>query len=314
MGATGTGKELIARCLHAQSARSAAPFVPVDCATISGPLCASQLFGHVKGAFTGADYAALGCFRAAEGGTIFLDEVGELDQHYQSMLLRVIQQRTVVPVGSHRELPVDVRIIAATNRPLDTEVHSGRFRMDLYYRLNVVSLRTLPLRDRADDIPVLARHFLDRIAEEDGLPCKRLSLEGLAKLCSHDWPGNVRELQNVLERAAVFSDTEVIGPAQLDLGRTSSETSPVTWPPPDVPPQGHSVTPTARRGDPAQPAASELAHAWLSLADCEAQHIARTLELTGYNQSAAARLLRIDRHLLARRMKKYGLRRPPGLS
>ena len=298
-GPTGTGKELLARCLHAQSPRAGRAFVPVDCAAIAGSLCASQLFGHVKGAFTGADYESLGCFRAANGGTIFLDEIGELELNIQTMLLRAIQERTVVPIGSYKQVPIDVRIIAATNRDLDWERSSGRFREDLYYRLDVVSLKTTPLVERLNDISVLADYFLEQFAAKEGLPSKRLSAEGLAELQAHDWPGNVRELQNMLERAAVFADSDLIGAGLLRLGSVA---------------RGPSIDSSGPTSDVGTPHLdwSEGDSRWQTLAEHEAEHIASTLKITGYNQSAAARRLGIDRHLLARKMKKYGLRKSLG--
>ena len=187
-GASGTGKELIARAIHNLSPRSARRFIPVDCASITGPLFASHMFGHLKGAFTGATYNAVGCFRAAEGGTIFLDEIGELDLELQAKLLRVLQERVVTPVGSHDGTPVDVRILAATNRDLRQEVAAGRFREDLYFRLNVVSIQTRPLRERTEDIEILAEHFLRRFAVENGMPWKRLSARG-AKAVAWPTPG-----------------------------------------------------------------------------------------------------------------------------
>ncbi|MCG8583538.1 MAG: sigma-54 dependent transcriptional regulator, partial [Pirellulales bacterium] len=192
-GPTGTGKELVARAVHEASTRSDHPFIPVNCATVPGGLFDSQLFGHLKGAFTGAQYSALGCFRAADGGTIFLDEIGELDLDLQAKLLRVLQEKCVTPVGSHESIPVDVRVIAATNRDLAAEVAAGRFREDLFYRLNVVRVETAGLRDRPEDIPALAEHFLAKTAIDSGLPHKRLSHEATQLLAAYDWPGNVRE-------------------------------------------------------------------------------------------------------------------------
>ena len=168
------------------------------------------MFGHLKGAFTGATYSAVGCFRAADGGTIFLDEIGELELELQAKLLRVLQERVVVPVGSHDGVPVNVRVIAATNRELHREVLAGRFREDLYYRLNVVSIHTLPLKERPEDIEVLARHFLARFAAENGMAPKRLSSAGVEQLHRYPWPGNVRELENAIERAFLFSPGDAI--------------------------------------------------------------------------------------------------------
>ena len=209
-GPSGTGKELIARAIHDNSPRRNKPFIPVDCTSIPHSLAASQLFGHVKGAFTGADKDSVGCFRAADGGTIFLDEIGELELELQAKLLRVIQERVVVPVGTEKGVQVDVRIVAATNRDLQEEVRAGRFRLDLFYRLNVVPLHSMPLSNRKEDTSLLAQHFLNKLAIENGLPSKKLSQGGIAVLQEYSWPGNVRELQNTVERAVVFSDNAEI--------------------------------------------------------------------------------------------------------
>src|SRR5687768_6495486 len=189
-GPSGTGKELVARQIHARSPRAEQPFIPVDCASMSGELMSSQLFGHVAGAFTGANCEALGCFRAASRGTIFLDEIGELEYALQSRLLRVLQEYVVTPVGSHQGERVDVRVVAATNRDLRAEVAAGRFREDLYYRLHVVRLRTIALRDRPGDIPPLAEAFLSELANE-GLPRCSLPPDANDVLVAFDWPGNV---------------------------------------------------------------------------------------------------------------------------
>jgi DNA-binding NtrC family response regulator len=210
MGPSGTGKELIARAIHACSPRSSRPIIPVDCAVTTGTLFASHMFGHVKGSFTGATSSTLGCFRAADGGTIFLDEIGEMELELQAKLLRVLQQRTVVPVGSHQEIPVDVRVLAATNRELSREVAEGRFREDLFYRLNVVAIQTLPLRDRPEDVPVLASRYLAELAARHGMQMCSLSPAAVEVLQAYSWPGNVRELENVLERAVMFSSGDEI--------------------------------------------------------------------------------------------------------
>ncbi|NCA12492.1 sigma-54-dependent Fis family transcriptional regulator, partial [bacterium] len=215
LGPSGTGKELIARAIHASSPRAGKPFIPVDCAVTTGTLFASHMFGHVKGSFTGATSSTLGCFRAANGGTIFLDEIGEMEFELQAKLLRVLQQRTVVPVGSHDEIPIDVRVVAATNRDLGREVKEGRFREDLYYRLNVVTIRTLALEDRPEDIPVLAARYLAELAGRHGMPMCTLSTAAIDILQSYSWPGNVRELENVLERAVMFSSNDEIDPEAL---------------------------------------------------------------------------------------------------
>jgi len=208
-GPSGAGKELVAREVHALSSRVGGPFVPVDCASLVGELMASQLFGHVAGAFTGANCDAVGCFQAANGGTLFLDEIGEMELTLQAKLLRVLQERVVTPVGSYVGRPIDVRIVAATNRNLLREVREGRFREDLYYRLHVVHLQAAALRDRPDDIPALAATFLQQLANE-GLPCCTLSLEAIAALVAYSWPGNVRQLRNVLEQSVIEATEPVI--------------------------------------------------------------------------------------------------------
>jgi transcriptional regulator with PAS, ATPase and Fis domain len=295
-GPSGTGKELIARSIHVSSGRANGPFIPVDCASIPGTLFASQLFGHVKGAFTGASAAALGCFRAAEGGTIFLDEVGELDIELQSKLLRVIQERQVTPVGSHEPIPIDVRIIAATNRDLRQELANNKFRLDLYYRLDVLSLGSVPLKERSEDIEPLSEYFLDRMVEDREMPRKRLTAAAVRMMRAYDWPGNVRQLQNILERAVVLSQGDEIGPEWIP--RMDDTAMPLPAP----------TAPVANGALSDDSAAALPTEGWLSHADNEKEHLRRTLEHTGYNQSAAARLLEIDYRLLLRRMKKHGLK------
>ncbi len=309
-GPTGTGKEVIARAIHAHSSRAGRPFIPVDCAAITGTLFASLIFGHLKGSFTGATYNALGCFRAAGGGTVFLDELGEMEPEMQIKLLRVLQQRTVIPLGSHQEIPVDVRVIAATNRNLEAEVAAGRFREDLYYRLNVVSLRTMPLRDRPEDIESLAEHFLNKLSITHGLALKRLSAEALERLKRENWPGNVRQLENVLERAVFLGRGQVIGAEQV-CARSREPDAALADSPACV------VLPLLRGQDPAdwprvESAAGDCCMAmvdgrWRTMEEMEREYIRRTLVLTGFNQSAAARLLGMERHQLARKMCKYGL-------
>lgn len=305
-GPSGTGKELIARAIHANSPRADRPFVPVDCAAITDSLWTSQLFGHVEGAFTGANHNALGCFRAAEGGTIFLDEVGELKSELQTKLLRVIQERTVIPVGTHQGTKVDVRIISATNRNLEDAVQDGRFRLDFYHRLNVVAFDTIPIKQRSEDIEVLAQHFLARIVLERGLPLKRLSPELITILQAYDWPGNVRELQNVLERAAIFSDEDLVGPDSLprQLAKRLYEPLPVSGTAAQAVATSFSTSPCQDLGDAREDAPLSQ---WQTLEEIEVQHVSRTLEMTRYNQTEAARLLGISRQRLGRMVKKYHL-------
>jgi DNA-binding NtrC family response regulator len=214
-GESGVGKELVAREIHASSRRSAEPFVPVDCATLRDALFESQLFGHVKGAFTGAEEATVGFFRSAHGGTLFLDEIGDLQLPVQARLLRCIQEQAVVPLGGVRPIPVDVRLIAATHRDLKGMVQAGQFREDLYFRLAVVCLKVPPLRERPEDILRLARHFLDALSEFYEEPPKRLAPEAQRLLKDYPWPGNVRELANAMERAYVLSAGDCVDAGAL---------------------------------------------------------------------------------------------------
>jgi DNA-binding NtrC family response regulator len=304
-GPTGTGKDVIARAIHACSARNSQAFIPVDCAGATGTLFASHLFGHLKGAFTGASYSALGCFRAADGGTIFLDEIGELPSDMQTKLLRVLQQRRVTPVGSHEELPVNVRVIAATNRDLEQEVIEGRFREDLYYRLNVVSVKTLPLRDRPDDIEAIAEHFLNKLSITHGLSVRRLSAAALARLKDYEWPGNVRQLENALERAAFSGRGPTIHEDDIlaDDARDESPNRPQIVKLPIV----AAANRTCGDRDYGDCCMAVVDGHWRTMEEVEREHIRRTLALTGWNQSAAARILDMERHQLARKIRKYTL-------
>ncbi len=215
VGESGTGKELIARCIHANSHRAARAFVPVDCASLPEHLLESELFGHERGAFTGAIATRRGLFEEANGGTSFLDEVGDIPLQLQAKLLRVLQERQVRRVGGNRFIDVDVRVISATHQNLAEMVQQGRFREDLYYRLNVISLPLPPLRDRPGDIPLLAYHFLRKYAAQSGKEIKGISPETLELLEAYPWAGNVRELQNVMERAVVLAEAEMINPVEL---------------------------------------------------------------------------------------------------
>ncbi|MCU0293043.1 MAG: sigma-54 dependent transcriptional regulator, partial [Thermoanaerobaculaceae bacterium] len=216
-GESGTGKELVARRLHERSGRAAGPFVAVNCAALPESLAESELFGHEKGAFTGADRQRLGRFEEADGGTLFLDEVGELPAAQQAKLLRTLDGRTVRRVGGSAEIPVDVRLVAATNRDLAAEAASGSFRQDLYFRLAVVTVHLPPLRERVSDIPVLARHFVATLAARHHVAAPELAAPALAALERYRWPGNVRELRNVLERAVVVRGGASIRPEDLAL-------------------------------------------------------------------------------------------------
>lgn len=223
-GESGTGKELVARTIHAGSSRASRSLVSVNCPAIPDHLLESELFGHVKGAFTGADRNHEGLFLAADGGTLLLDEIGDIPLTVQTKLLRVLQEREVRPVGSSQSTPVDVRILASTNQNLEEKMRSGAFREDLFYRLNVLHIQVPPLRRRTEDIPMLAHHFLDQTCEEMGLAPKDIAPEVLAYLSAHSWPGNVRELQNFMRRLAVFArnDTVDLALAQLASSHTPS--------------------------------------------------------------------------------------------
>ena len=214
-GETGTGKELVARAIHRASSRARHPFVAINCAAITESLLESELFGHTKGAFTGAIAQKIGKIESATGGTLFLDEISELAAPMQAKLLRVLQEREVEPVGGTRSIKVDVRILAATNRNLEAEVRAGRFREDLFFRLNVLSITTPPLRERLEDIPLLAQSFVMKVSKQYNVPVKPLSAQAQALMMEYEWPGNVRELENALERAVVLGDTDEIVPEDL---------------------------------------------------------------------------------------------------
>lgn len=286
-GETGVGKEVAARHIHSLSSRANQPFVPVDCTVFSTELMESQLFGHVKGAFTGAVGAALGFVRCASGGTLFLDEIGELPLAVQAKLLRCIQERTVVPVGGVEPIPVDLRIVAATHRDLAAMVREGTFRQDLYFRLNVVRLSIQPLRNRRDEILPLAKQFIEDIANSYGEPLKVLSQSAQDILLRYDWPGNVRELRNAIERAFLFCGDRTIEahhlPSEVCEAVTRLSAVP-TWTQPTY--ESESIP---------------------RLAEAERLLIARVLKVTNGNQSDAARLLDIERHRLRRKIVLHGL-------
>ncbi|MCU0669418.1 MAG: sigma-54 dependent transcriptional regulator, partial [Myxococcota bacterium] len=225
-GESGTGKELVAQALHPRSARRARPFVAVNCAAISRELVESELFGHEKGAFTGADARRTGKFEAAHGGTIFLDEIGDMPLETQAKVLRVLEDRKLERVGGNQPVEVDVRVVAATHRDLERECKAGRFREDLYYRLKVAQVELPPLRERGEDLPALANHFLEQLAERLGRAKKPLGADALARLARHAWPGNVRELRNVIEQAAVLAAGDTIEASELRLPEEAGDAAP----------------------------------------------------------------------------------------
>ncbi|MGE9985988.1 sigma-54-dependent transcriptional regulator [Desulfovibrio sp. SGI.169] len=278
-GESGTGKELVARAVHAASRRAQGPFVAVNCAALTESLLASELFGHEKGAFTGADKKHEGLFLRADGGTIFLDEIGEMPLSMQVKLLRAIQEREVLSVGGNRAVPVDVRIIAATNRDLAREVDAGNFRQDLYYRLNVVALALPPLRERADDIPLLAQHFMNRFAARNGKRIKGFTPGAMDRLVRYAWPGNVRELENVIERASILLLGEHISERELPERLKAPE-------------QGDALADALESDCP-------------TLDDVERAVILKTLKRFGGNKTEAARALGITRKTLHARLNRY---------
>jgi two-component system response regulator HydG len=287
---SGTGKELVARTIHAYGPNSQKPFLPVDCGSLVPTLIESELFGYVKGAFTGANRSKDGLLVSAEGGTVFLDEIGELSLDLQAKLLRALQEKEVRPVGATHRIPIKARIVAATNRDLAVMVEKGAFRKDLFYRLNVVNLRLPPLRDRREDIPLLAAHFLDRISREHGTKFT-LSDEALRTMMRHDWPGNVRELENSVERACALSS----GPV-LHLG--------------DLPTQLQQQGLEARRAAAEEPASEGGAPEVRTLADLERQAILGAIRTLNGDKLQAAKLLGIGKTTLYRKLKEYGIADP----
>jgi two-component system response regulator AtoC len=282
-GESGTGKELVARGLHTHSPRAGMPFVAINCGTIPENLLESEFFGYVKGAFTGADKDKKGLFAEAEGGTLFLDEIGELPLALQVKLLRVLQEGEIRPVGSAQSLRVDVRIIAATARDLAAEVNAGRFREDLFYRLNVLAIKIPPLRERAEDVPLLAHYFLKRMNRKLHTTVAAISPAAMALLMHHSWPGNVRELENSLERAMIMSNQETILPEDLPPNLRGS--------------LGKEITEDFFPGYSLKDAAEQM----------ERLLIGKALEATGGNKSRASELLEISYPSLLSKIKKYGL-------
>jgi two-component system nitrogen regulation response regulator GlnG len=304
-GESGTGKELIARAIHENSRRRGRPFVPVNCAAIPRELLESELFGHEKGAFTGAVVARRGRFEQAEGGTLFLDEVGDMDLSLQTTLLRVLQERRIERLGGEGSLPVDVRIVAATNQDLEAAVARRAFREDLFYRLNVVTIHLPPLRDRREDIPALASHFLNAFAREQGAAPKVISPEAMTLLLAYGWPGNVREMENVVKRAAALTTTALILPDHLPEGIRARA----------------AAQETAARADsfPTEWIRAELARLQGSLDGRLHDHFVACIERpllelilrrAGGNQVKAADLLGINRNTLRKRIRELEIPLP----
>lgn len=281
-GESGTGKELVARAIHAASNRRERPLMTVNCSALTESLVESELFGHEKGSFTDAKSQKKGIFELADTGTIFLDEIGDITPKMQVKLLRVLEQKTFQRVGGYTDITVDIRVIAATNRSLEDLVEEGRFRTDLYYRLNVAQIVMPPLRERGDDILLVASHYLNLFNVKFHKSFRGLSDEVKCLFLEYPWPGNVRELRNVIERAALLNDADILRPEHIELFRARPA------------------------GDPAAVPGGES----LSLSDLERQALVSALEKSGNNQSQAAKILKITRDTLRYRMKKYGLHHP----
>ncbi len=275
VGESGTGKELIARAIHANSPRRYRPIIPVNCGAIPDSLLESELFGHEKGAFTGAMNRRRGKIEMADGGTLFLDEVGSISERTQVELLRVLEEKCFTRVGGHETVHVDFRVVCATNEDLEKAVKEGRFREDFYYRINVFTIEAPPLRSRRDDIPLLARHFVDRFARQMDRRIGEISPEAMRRLVEHDWPGNVRELCNAIERAMVVGTPPAIRPDDLPMVR--------------------------RPGSGSKPAES--------LEEVERRHVAEVLERSHWNISHSAAVLQVDRATVYTKIRKYGLAR-----
>ncbi len=275
-GETGTGKELIARAIHAESLRKDRPFIPVSCASLTETLLESELFGHEKGAFTGASSMVRGMFEMADKGTIFLDEIGDISPKLQMDLLRVLETKEIVRIGSTLPIPVDVRIIAATNKDLNKAISNGTFREDLYYRLNVITIDIPPLREKLEDIPLLVEQLIEKINIETGKSIKRVSEDAMAILMQYKWPGNIRELKNVIERSVVLAKDDII---------TVNEVGPCVE---------RRIKETTNLED-------------MSLESMEKNHIASVLKNNNWNISTSAQILGIDRTTLYNKIKKYNL-------
>jgi len=277
LGESGTGKELVARSVHFSGARKERPFAPVDCSSLVPTLIESELFGHVKGAFTGAQHGKQGLLEAAQGGTLFLDEIGDMPVDLQSKLLRALQEREVKPVGSTERRRIDVRIIAATNRDLDSAIKAGTFRQDLYFRLNVVQIKLPPLRERKSDIPLLVTSFLEKFSGTQD-STRTISEEAMRQLIAYDWPGNVRELENAIERAVALGSGPILHVADLPTN--------LQYPTTERPPEKNELLP---------------------LEELERRAILRTLLETAGDKLAAARILGIGKTTLYRKLKQYHL-------
>ena len=309
LGESGTGKEMVARAIHENSPRRDKPFVAINCGAIPAELLESELFGHEKGAFTGAISARKGRFEMAEGGTLFLDEIGDMSLPMQVKLLRVLQEREFERVGGTQTVKVDVRLISATNRDLEQLIEAGQFREDLYYRLNVFPVHLPPLRDRLQDLPELTTHFIAKFTRRGMTQSPGMTAAAMAKLSAYSWPGNVRELENIIERAMILAQGQAIDAEHLDFGRRVQSATPPTGvvnvggragePGTDAKPTGAAVIDLAA-GDESKPLSERLL-------DSERREIIAAVEKSNSNIAGAARLLGINRSTLYYRMRKHGL-------
>ena len=286
-GESGCGKELIARRIHTQSPRRDAPFICINCAALNESLLESELFGHEKGAFTGAVDRKIGRFEQADGGTLFLDEVGEMSPSIQAKFLRVLEGYAFERIGGRKSIQVNVRIVAATNRDLEEAVEDGVFRKDLYFRLQVAEITASPLRERRDDIELLANAFLQKFVQKTGRVIKAFTDEAMQMLREYSWPGNVRELQNTIERTVILCRNEVVRPSDIQLSSLGNRPAP-----------------------PALDRSSQEEYREISMADIEQEHILKTLEHTAWNKSKTAQILGIERSTLDRKLKRYHVPRP----
>jgi two-component system response regulator PilR (NtrC family) len=279
-GESGTGKELVAQAIHLQSKRAKGPFVSINCGALPESLLESELFGHMKGSFTGAIKNKEGLFKVADGGTLFLDEIGETSPTIQVKLLRALQEKEIHPIGATSPIPVDVRLLAATNADLEERIQQGEFRDDLYYRLSVIPIHLAALRERRDDIPLLANHFLKKICKQNSIDTKNFAQEAIEKLIHYDWPGNVRELENAIERAVILEESDTITVDALP-GKISSGS-------------GQASSPTYRIHP-------------KTLEDIEKEYLIRILKETNWQKKKAADILGIDTSTIYRKMQRYNI-------
>ncbi|MDX1778709.1 MAG: sigma-54 dependent transcriptional regulator, partial [Thermodesulfobacteriota bacterium] len=287
-GESGTGKELVARAIHSNSPRSRGPFITINCGGVPEQLLESELFGYTKGSFTGALTDKIGLFEAADKGTIFLDEIGDLPLALQVKLLRIVQEKSFKPVGGTKEISVDVRIISATNINLEEQVIKGTFREDLFYRLNVIHIRIPPLRERKEDIPILAQHFLEHYSRESGKEIRTISSYALKSLLDYSFPGNVRELENIVERSVALETSNIILPESLTLSRYKRDKENGELSDSDIPPEGIDLEQVVGK--------------------LEKQLLLKALQKTNGEMKQAAKLLNIPYRSIRYRLEKYGIK------